>query len=248
MVCVNVSWISVSIGLGLLLSPAAWAGKEVKVQVKSYIARMAGPGEPNGQPPSEATKKALGFDGLGQTRTDAYLFMLLTDKLFSEKPSDGEKTSGQFRLWSQLVGDVTCEMNKVKSATFKPVEAAFGKERPLGNEGPLELESVGEVERKVSSTLTDGKVAFSYRVRGRPHNSSFAAFTAVRPRSCTYIWHDVAGVVTCQGGVPSTNVSLTASAFPSHSVWVNGKSHSGLMQGPFENLWKCDPTDRTRVK
>lgn len=236
----KVSWVSVSIGLALLLSPLAGTGKEVKVQVKSYIAHMAGPGEPNDQPPSEATKKALGFDGLGQTRTDAYLFMLATDKLFSEKPSDGEKASGQFRLWSQLTGDVTCEVNKVKSATFTPVEAAFGKEGPL--------DSVGEVERQVAPKLADGKATFSYRVRGRPHNSSIAAFTAVRPRSCTYIWHDVAGVVTCQGGVPSTKITLQASAFPSHGVWVDGKSHVGVMQGPFENLWKCDPTDATRVK
>lgn len=237
---INTSAFAGLIGLGLLLLPATGTGKEVKVQVKSYIAHMAGPGEPNDQPPSEATKKALGFDGLGQTRTDAYVFMLATDKLFSEKPSDGEKASGQFRLWSQLTGDVTCETNKVKSATFKPVEAAFGKEGPL--------ESVGEIERKVASTLTDGRVAFSYRIRGRPHNSSIAAFTAVRPRSCTYIWHDVAGEVTCQGGIPSTKISLTASAFPSHGVWVNGKSQVSVMQGPFENLWKCDPTDATRVK
>lgn len=240
MVNVKTFWITGSIGLGLLLSPVAGTGKEIKVQVKSYIAHMAGPGEPNDKPPSEATKKALGFDGLGQTRTDAYLFMLATDKLFSEKPSDGEKSSGQFRLWSQLSGDVNCEASKVKSATFKSVEAAFGKEGPL--------ESVGEVERQVSSTLTDGKVAFSYRIRGRPHNSSIAAFTAVRPRSCTYIWHDVAGEITCQGGIPSTKINLKASAFPSHSVWVDGKSVFRVMQGPFENLWKCDPTDPTRVR
>lgn len=216
------------------------SAKEVKIQVKSFIRHMAGPGEPNSQPPSEATKKALGFEGLTQTRTDAYLFLLATDKMFSEEPPNGDKASAQFRLWSQVVADVTCDANKVVATTFKPLDTSFGKEGPLN--------SVGDVSRALTSKMEGNVATFSYRVRGRPHNSSIVAFTAVRPRSCSYIWHDVSGVVTCTGGAPAVKVTLTASAFPTHKVWVNGKLQAEQPQGPFENLWKCDPADSTEVQ
>jgi hypothetical protein len=222
-----------------MLACSRAAATEVKIQVKSFIRHMAGPGEPSNGPPSESTKKALGFEGLSQTRTDAYLFMLATDKMFSENPPDGGKGSAQFRLWSQLVGDVTCQRNKVSAAVFKPVEAAFG------NEGPLD--SVGDISRNLSTTVSYDTATFNYRVRGRPHNSSIAAFTSVRPRSCTYIWHDVSGVVSCSSGAPAVKVTLKASAFPTRKIWVNGKQLFEKAQGPFENLWMCDPADNMQV-
>ena len=225
--------------MALVAVPAAIA-KEVKIQVKSFIRHMAGPGEPNNQPPSEVTKKALGFDGLGQTRTDAYLFLLATDKMFSEDPPDGTKSSGQFRLWSQLVANVTCNGNKVADASFSAVDTAFGKEGIL--------DSVGEVARKLSSTSATDKAVFSYRVHGRPHDSSIVLFTAVRPRACTFIWHDVSGVLTCSNGQPVAKVTLKASAFPSHKVWVDGKQQVDVKQGPFESLWKCDPANPKLVQ
>jgi hypothetical protein len=216
------------------------AAKEVTIQVKSFIRPMASADDPPGGPPSEATKKALGFDGLGQTRTDAYLFLLATDKMFSENPSKGDRGSGDFRLWSEVIADVVCQGNKVTNATFKGPNFAFGKEGAL--------ESVGEVARKLESKSADGVANFSYRIKGRPNNSSITAFTYVRPRNCTYIWHDVSGIISCSAGQPAAKVTLKASQFPSHKAWVADKVVIDMPQGPFENLWKCDPTDQTLVR
>ena len=213
---------------------------EVKIQVKSFIRHMSSSADPPDGPPSDATKKALGFDGLGQTRTDAYLYMLLTDKMFSEDPPNGERSSGSFRLWSEVVVDVTCQGNKVTDATFKGPATAFGKEGPL--------DSVGGVARALESKVANGEATFGYRVSGRPNDASIPAFTYVRPRSCTYIWHDVSGTLSCAGGQPKAKIALKASQFPSHKVWVASKVEVDMPQGPFENLWKCDPADSTLVR
>jgi hypothetical protein len=83
------------------------------------------------------------------------------------------------------------------------------------------------------------KVSFSYGIKGRPNAITLPLFEAIRPRSCTWIWHEVSGDITCKAGKPNVELKLLASKFPSHRVWIDGVKLNDVSQGPFENLWMC---------
>jgi hypothetical protein len=220
------------------LSPVLVWAAEVKIEIKSFIAQMGPASNARVTPPSDATKKALGFEGLTMTRTHALAFMYLTDDMFSENPPTSDPEVPNYRLWSRVKFDVTCRGASISNWSASPLESRFGKEG--------RLESVGET-MKALSTVTDPagppaakkKVSFSYAIKGRPNALTLPAFEAIRPRSCTWIWHEVSGDITCRAGKPAVELKLMASKFPSHRAWMDGMKSKDVPQGPFENLWKC---------
>jgi hypothetical protein len=70
----------------------------------------------------------------------------------------------------------------------------------------------------------------------------------VKSRTCSSIWHEVSAILVCKAGKPAVNSTLIGSAFPSHSTWLQGQIVKSVLQGPFRNLWKCDPADPMSVQ
>ena len=166
---------------------------------------------------------------------------------FGENPSSGAKESKDFRLWSQLQIDTTCEGNKILNWDIKPVENAFGPEFYfISTGGDISKPLFGKPSLKGTSNPT--KVNFSYRLRGQPNDLGIKLMNQVKQRSCSYIWHELNGTLQCEAGKPSIKVDISGSAFPSHSAWSNEKLIKSIPQGPFKNLWKCNSLDPTSVQ
>jgi hypothetical protein len=220
------------------LSPALVAAAEIKIETKSFIARMGPAPDARVTPPSEATKKALGFEGLTMTRTHALAFMYLTDDMFSENPSTGDPEMANYRLWSRVKFNVTCQGASISAWSVSPLESRFGKEGHLEALGAT-LKALSTVTDPAGPPAAKKKVSFSYSIKGRPNAVTLPAFEAIRPRACTWIWHAVSGDITCRDGKPMVQLNLNASKFPSHRVWIDGVKSKDVPQGPFENLWNC---------
>lgn len=222
-------------------------GKAVRMtlQAKSYIARMATQKALDDGKPDAETNRNLGFDGLVGGRLAAYEFLLLTDRKFSEDPTNGQQTTGQFRLWSELNIESSCGDVSIQSVKVDPLKVAFGKEG--------DLDAVGEVwqQPRIVENKTAGKISsvdVDYKVRGRPNLITTPFFDTVRPRACTWIWHHVLVNLTCRDGKIEVRAQARGSAFPSRKLWVNGNIISYIQQGPFENLWICDSAQKEMVR
>ena len=212
----------------------------ITIQAKSYIARMVTPqSEADGHPDAQTTK-ALGFDNLVGGRVQAYELMLATDLLFREDPPDGTKDSAQFRLWSQIQVNGKCQAGKIVNWNVSGLQMAVGREGSL--------EAAGAVMTPLSVTPTasgstpQSSVTYHYAIKGRPNTLTTPAFDNIRPRGCTWIWHDVTGTASCSGNTLVVKSAITGSGFPSSRLWQNGELVSMRSQGPFDNLWTCSST------
>ncbi|TCA58091.1 hypothetical protein E0H71_00375 [Rhizobium leguminosarum bv. viciae] len=161
-----------------------------------------------------------------------------------EDPSSASKEGGQYRIWSSVKFNVECDGDEVASWSAGPLETAFGSEFKI-------FSTSGDVSRPLAfapQTGPAGEVTFSYRVRGRPNSAAIQAMALVKPRTCTYIWHEVNGTISCGAGKPAVTAKISGSQFPSRRLWVDGSVRAEQSQGPFKDLWVCDPSDPMSVK
>jgi len=209
------------------------AAETVLIQAKSYIASV------NLLDPNQ-------FDADARSCQQAMAAVVDCGTL-NENPPDGTKSSKNYRLWSELAIDVTCSGNKVVAWQLKPVQEDFGSEFVI-------FSTTGDLSKPlsaspaVSGASSVDRVTFNYRLRGRPNAVGNAAMEAVKHRTCTYIWHEITGALTCQQGQPHVDANIKGSAFPSHRFWARGIRVAELPQGPFKNLWVCDAVDPSLVK
>lgn len=219
--------------VGASLWASAAVAETVAVQAKSYIAAVN-------------LLDSSQFDADAKSCQQA-MAALVDCGTLNESPIDGTKASKAFRLWSELAIEATCAGGKVTKWDFKPVQQDFGSEFVFfATAGDL-IKPLKTSPSTQGSSATD-KVTFSYRLRGRPNEAGVKAMNFVKPRTCSFIWHEVSGTLTCKQGSPIITADLKGSEFPSHRLWVNGKQVAQLQQGPFKNLWRCDPMDPTSVK
>jgi hypothetical protein len=211
---------------------ATW--QTMHIQAKSYIARV------------DLTNLKQFDPGLRMC-TEIFMSAVVTcGTHLGENPADGTKASGNYRLWSNLTADIGCVDNKVAAWNFKPVETDFGKEFwVISTSGDLEPL---QVSPSASGKKANDRITFSYRMRGQPNEKANATMRAVKPRTCTFIWHEVSGSVVCQSNKATVEVNLRGSAFPSHRLWLQGGKVTEIAQGPFSKLWECDPKDPTSVQ
>jgi hypothetical protein len=206
----------------------------LSVQAKSFIAGVN-------------LADASQFDSDAKSCEQAMAALVDCGMTLGENPADGLKSSGNFRLRSELSVNATCSANKIASWQFDPIKQDFGAEFVfLATSGDLikPLKALPDLKGNVQVD----KVTFSYRLRGRPNALGVDAMNKVKPRTCSYIWHEISGNFTCRDGKVVIAADITGSGFPSHRLWVQGKKVAEVPQGPFKNLWKCDSTDPISVK
>lgn len=221
-----------SVVVGSLVAPIALAD-QITVQAKSFIAKV------DLTDPSQ-------FDTASACGERFNAFAVNCTLWGGEDPQDGGVDSGNFRLFSQLNVQATCSGNKVASWSIGGLATSFGKEAFFQTSGNVSkpLQAVPSM----SGAVPVNSVDFSYRVRGQPIDRVNQALAAARPRTCTYIWHEVRGSLKCAGGAPTVVASINGSGFPSHRLWIGGDLQKDLPQGSFKLLWQCDPLDPTSVK
>jgi len=216
----------------LLVSHVAQA-EVIRVQAKSFIAAVD-------------LRDHSQFDSANACGEKFQAFAVNCTLWGGENPKDGNLDTGEFRLWSQVNVDAQCNSNKITKWNFSGITSSFGKE--------AFFQTSGDVSKRLSTSASPAaasaadRVDFSYKVRGQPIAAVNAALASARPRTCTFIWHEVSGSLTCSNGTPTIRASLAGSGFPSHRVWVNDRKAADLPQGAFKKLWDCDPVDPTSVR
>lgn len=216
------------------LGPVATASAEtLSLQVKSYISSV------NLLDPNQ-------FDPDAKS-CQAAMAALVNCGTLNEDPPDGKKASKDYRLWSEVTIDATCSGNKLSKWDMKPVQQDFGSEFVIFSTTGNLAKPLTATPALKGSTPTD-KVDFGYRLRGQPNQAGIDVMNKVKPRTCSFIWHEVAGTLSCQSGKPVLTANLNGSKFPSHRLWSAGQPIKQNQQGPFKNLWKCSPTDPLMVQ
>jgi hypothetical protein len=226
-------WSPAALAVIVLACPFGASAAMLSVQAKSYIASV------NLLDPSQ-------FDPDAKSCQQA-MAAVVDCATLNENPVDGTQGSKEYRLWSQLVVDVTCSGEKVASWQLHPVQQDFGSEIVIFATAG-DLSKPLKVQPSQSGKSPTDKVSFSYRLRGRPNDAAVAVMNLVKPRTCSYIWHEVAGTLACRQNQPQIAATITGSKFPSHRLWVGNMKVKDVAQGPFKNLWRCDPTDPSSVQ
>jgi hypothetical protein len=217
----------------LLISNSA-AADLITIETKSFIAKV------NINDPAQ-------FDIENSCREKFNAFAVNCTLWGGENPSNGEQGTRDFRLWSQVNINTVCISNKVSSYAFSKVNASFGKEAFFQTSGDV-VKPLSTNASPTNASSGADRIDFSYRVRGQPIAQVNSALALAKPRTCTFIWHEVSGALTCKDGVAKVTLKLRGSAFPSHRAWVNARLVDNLNQGPFKKLWECDPSDPTSVR
>lgn len=214
------------------LAAPAYAERTV-VETKSFIARIdtAIPGQ---------------FDP-ANAGCQSVMAKVINCTLNGEDPATGSAAAADFRLRSAVTIDATCNAGKVTAWTFSPVSTATGNEMVWltttgGLAAPLKVMPAAPGGAPTAS------VGFVYRMRGQPNVVGNIAMEKAKHRTCTYIWHQVDGHVTCKGNSAVVDYTVSSSAFPSVRSWKDGKLVQQIDQGPFKSLWECDPADPTSVR
>jgi hypothetical protein len=173
--------------------------------------------------------------------------------LGGENPADGNLDSGNFRLLSQLNVEAQCDSNKIAKWRFFSPSTSSGPSTSFGKEAFFQTS--GDLSKPLTTSpmpvgaSTADRVDFNYRVRGHPIGPVNLTMALAKARTCTYIWHEVTGSLTCSNGSPHVNVvGFTGSMFPSHRLWINGEKVLDIPQKQFKNLWDCDLADPTSVR
>jgi hypothetical protein len=225
----------------LLQCPAmAQNDTTISLRIKSFISRMVTPETQSSGKPDETTSQALGFSELVGGRVQAYELMLTTDLAFREDPKDGDHNSGQYRIWSEVRITARCANSKLIKWKIDGPTFDAGKEGFL--EANSEMFEAFEAKPSSSGDAPVEKVSFHYGIRGRPNALVTPVFEIIRPRSCYWIWHEVAGDVSCSGSSLVVEPKLNGSRFPSHRLWQDNTKLIDVKQAPFDRLWKCSMT------
>jgi hypothetical protein len=164
-----------------------------------------------------------------------------------DQPVDGQRSSKNFRLWSQVDIDVSCAGSKIANWTIKALQQDFGTELAFLTTSGSAIRQLTATPALKGTSATD-KVTLSYKLGGQPNALAIIAMNQFKSRTCSTIWHDVQATLTCSAGTPALVVSLKGSGFPSHTAWVGNKLVKTIPQGPFKNLWRCDPKDPSEVQ
>lgn len=206
---------------------------QITVQAKSFIAKvdLTDPGQ---------------FDPASKCAEKFNAFAVNCTLWGGEDPKDGGSDTAEYRLFSELDVQGNCSADKVSSWKIGGLSISFGKEAFFQTSG--DVSKPLQVRPSSSGTVATDSVDFAYRVRGQPIDKVNQSMAAARPRTCTYIWHEVHGALRCKGGKPFVAASISGSGFPSHRLWVGGELVKNVAQGPFKKLWDCDPLDPTSVK
>lgn len=214
-------------------APSVFADS-LTIQAKSFI-RTVDPTDPSQ------------FDPDASCGLQAMSLVIDCGVKLGEDPLDGSAGSGDYRLQSQLTGQATCNAGMLSSWQLKPVSIDAGNEFfliPASGDlaGPL------SAVPGISGNQSTKAVTFTYRMRGQPNAAGNLLMKAVKPRTCTYIWHEVSGTLSCNGNMLVKKVQIRGSAFPSAKLWVDGQLAGEIKQGPFKDLWICDPGNSIYVK
>jgi hypothetical protein len=184
----------------------------------------------------------------GEVRTRAErLFADFSNLNFSENPATPATDTDDYRLFSRMGVTVVCRQDEITNWQFGDLQTAFGSEFGI-------LGAVGSVSEPIEASpglggdYSTASIDFSYKIIGRPNATTLPVFLAVHGRSCSWIWHKIQGTITCDNSRSSIDLSITGSQFPSHRAWINGQQRPTIYQGPFSDLWDCDPSDPQMVR
>jgi RHS repeat-associated protein len=192
-----------------------------KIVGKSYIA---------------AIRAAIGtVPGGSQIALNA--FAALTDAGYSEVVFNDAKDQ-LYRLYSERTIEATCDDDGNLSCKKHAVDTDSGLEPT--KQGPFKAPALTVVFYK--SGLRNNTLTFSWKVRGAPLAIFETPFTAVKTRTCWFIWHQIDGTINCKNGMPVANVSISGSRFPTHEVFANNTPSGLVPQGVFSGLWNCSST------
>lgn len=170
------------------------------------------------------------------------IFARFTNRSFAEDPKTPAPDSGDFRLWSQAVAVVDCRGDRIASWKTSNLAHRSGRELELLWAQTSVRDPLAVAPAAQGAEDNRASVSISYAIKGKPNDAALSSFRWVRPRSCDSIWHRVRATVSCDDGQARMAVDVTGSRFPSHRVWTNGDVAATVVQGPFANLWDCDPS------
>jgi hypothetical protein len=219
--------------LGVCSVRPGLCSEPISIQAKSFIALVDLTDSSQFEPGSKSCQTAMAA--------------VVDCGTLNENPLDGSKGSGAFRLRSELTGTATCTGANLTNWSLGPVQQDFGSEFVVfATSGDLAKPLTAVPGTKGSAPVA--KITFNYRLRGQPNAAGVAAMNAVKPRTCSFIWHAVSGTLSCQSGKLVVAAAIGGSKFPSHRLWVQGKAVQTVPQGKFKNLWNCDPANPALVQ
>jgi hypothetical protein len=208
------------------------------IAAKSFIKKIIVDEVIPGQPLPATSSQRLGFDHLVGGRVHALEFALATDALFSENPTTRFKETDDYRLWSELKLIVQCAGSTIRWLETPRPTVAFGREGPLDAAGKL----AEPITVEATPSLPDASsVRIEYTVMGRPNLAALASFNAIKPRTCSWIWHRVSARIACVSSQLNVFATIQGSNFPSHRLWTNEIVSTNIEQKSFDRLWKCRP-------
>lgn len=169
-----------------------------------------------------------------------------TDRIFTTPPPDNKG----YRLFSQGQIEVVHRGNELVSVSLRGAIITDSGKECVPSTGaclqapPLIIDQPFSTERASSSVMR-----FRWGVMGRPPDVTEPGFQLICQRECQFIWHQVKGTVDASSGSPvMTSIIIAGSHFPSHRVWIDGVERLTVPQGPFSDLWNCDPNNPRRVR
>merc|ERR1711916_228806 len=217
------------------------ATRDVRVTMKSYIAPIRGN---IGKSPAKVWCPAWSLGARAVAHT--------TDSTVASKERPGtSKKDNLYRMYTSRRFSVECNGDKISYVKIREIVTDVGKE--CMNDGRTVCMTPAPVQVTNKSgaigNLKNGVLNFSWRARARPPRISEPMFSGVCLRSSRYIWHKVSGKVRCKAGKPYvTDLRLGGSGFPSHRLYVNGKTRLTKRQGPLRNLWLSKSSNKVEVR
>ena len=136
-----------------------------------------------------------------------------------------------YRLRSEGVFRFCCDDNTLLRATLR-------KTADVGREGPLPGEGAHFFWQSFAR-VNASRASFSWGFSGRPNILAEPAFQAVAFRTSRYIWHYIAGSISCKGGKGFYSIAtFTGSAFPP-ATGSGSMAHCGLLRFGRDHLVVC---------
>ena len=174
-------------------------------------------------------------------------FGRLVNLNFSENPSTPQPTGNDFRLWSQVVIVATCRGDSLAAWKNSNLAHRGGKELGILDAETSVMEAL-KISPPPGSSDDASELVVSYAIKGRPNDAALPLFQAVRPRTCSSIWHRFVATLTCRDGNVQIRPTLTGSRFPTHRAWTNDEAQATVEQGSLSDLWNCSPSDPELVR
>ena len=183
---------------------------------------------------------AIGTAPPGGSQPALNAFAAVTDVSYNEVVTSDAKDKG-YRLYSERTFNMSCDDAGNLTCNSRGNLNIDGGLEPT-KWGPYIDPLVSIVS--TSSSTSNNVFSFSWKIHGRPLPMFETPFTAVKLRTCWYIWHQIDGTIQCQNGQPVASVSISGSSFPTAYAIVNNAfpPASVFTQGAFNSLWNCSAT------